>query len=379
MASRRPRVIMVSGSGPGFIDGVAHYTLQLVRALAEARPNWDWIWMGRRGKFFSCPYRREGRVRIIQPTHSWFPPYARLATATIRLLKPSILHIQDQIHSFFETGAATDIAGAANCPIAVTLHEYHNELPSVKNTAALIRIADFLAANDARTAQRAANFVGRPVDQTWWSPSNLLPATGFDVTAVNDLCVTFGLLSSIKKLETAYRALTEVRKAFPNLRWRIVGPFDPKNQPLHARLASEFKADWIEFTGSRDDPQDPILHRWLGEASVFLLPFADGASPRRGSLQTGWAFGLPVVTTPPTTPEPSIRDGENCLLASPDDANAWADRVRSILKDETLAARLRAGSRATADRFSWPRLAACHLVEYDRLLDSGRSDRSSAV
>jgi D-inositol-3-phosphate glycosyltransferase len=100
----------------------------------------------------------------------------------------------------------------------------------------------------------------------------------------------------------------------------------------------------------------------------MLLPFADGASTRRTTLQVAWAFGLPVVTTPPIEPTDAILDGENALLAPGDDPEAWASAVGRILTDPFLTGRLRAGSLRAADRFSWERLAAAHLAMYEALL-----------
>ena len=98
------------------------------------------------------------------------------------------------------------------------------------------------------------------------------------------------------------------------------------------------------------------------------LPFADGASLRRTTLQAAWAFGLPVVTTPPDRPTDAIADGENCVLVREPTPEAWAEALGRVLTDHALAGRLRAGSLAAAERFSWARLAAAHVEIYEGLL-----------
>ena len=81
-----------------------------------------------------------------------------------------------------------------------------------------------------------------------------------------------------------------------------------------------------------------------------------------------WAFGLPVITTPPPTANDAVIDGVNCLLVPEPTANAWAEAIRLVRSEPGLADRLRAGSLAAADRFSWKRLADLHLKLYDELL-----------
>ena len=99
----------------------------------------------------------------------------------------------------------------------------------------------------------------------------------------------------------------------------------------------------------------------------MLLPFADGASTRRGTLQVAWAFGIPTVTTPPREPTDAIVDGENVLLVC--EHKNWNDVVLGLLSDQGLADRLRAGGLKSAERFSWQRLANEHLSIYEAILD----------
>ena len=100
----------------------------------------------------------------------------------------------------------------------------------------------------------------------------------------------------------------------------------------------------------------------------MLLPFANGASVRRGTVQAAWALGLPVIMTPPAADEPAIVGGENCLLVRGAEAGAWAAAFERLLTDRELEALLRGGSLRTAADFSWARLAGEHLDLYDRLL-----------
>jgi hypothetical protein len=97
---RRRTILMVSGNGPPVIDGVGHYTARLLDALSEARPEWRWVWLRRKRRWFTAPATYSGRVTVLQPWHTWGKPGRWSAVAVARLLRPDITHLQEQINSF---------------------------------------------------------------------------------------------------------------------------------------------------------------------------------------------------------------------------------------------------------------------------------------
>jgi glycosyltransferase involved in cell wall biosynthesis len=359
---------MVSGNGPPVLDGVGHYTARLIAGLSEARPEWRWVWL-RRNRRFTAPLSCANGVMVLQPWHTWGKAGRQLAVAVARALRPDITHIQEQIHSFHETPAAAEILRAGRRRIA-TVHEIHPELKSCQWTGEAVRLADRVLTCDRFTAEKCIRYFGRDPDGVLWSPSNLRPSA--NPIRQRGLVVTFGFLSAIKGMTQLYEALGKARERVPHLRWRIVGPFYPDHDPHHATLATELRGDWIEFVGSREDLDDPVLRRWLSEAAVMALPFADGASARRGSLQAAWAFGLPVVTTPPPCPDDAVCPDENCLTVPLEDSDAWADGLVDVLSNTAIATRLSIGSCSAGERFSWTHLIERHLELYDSLLRRGR-------
>jgi glycosyltransferase involved in cell wall biosynthesis len=60
------------------------------------------------------------------------------------------------------------------------------------------------------------------------------------------------------------------------------------------------------------------------------------------------ALGRPVVASGRGGSSEYLRDGENCLIASPEDPAALAEAVRRLAGDEALRARLREGGALTA-------------------------------
>jgi glycosyltransferase involved in cell wall biosynthesis len=365
----RPRVLMVSGEAPPLVGGVGDCTAPLVDALAAARPGWRWSWLSRRPRALGAPVGRRGPVRMLRPAHRWDGPWASAAALAARLARPSLVHIQEELYSFFETDAPGRVARALRgVPLVLTVHEYHLDHPLAARTAELVRRADVVLANDRRMAERCARAAGRAPDRVLWSLNTVPPADpAWGVRPVPGRVTTFGFLNRLKGLEPLYRALRDLRGRHPGLHWKIIGPFHPGSNPDHAALARELAGDWVEFVGGLP-ARDRRLRVALAESSLMALPFADGASLRRTTLQAAWAAGLPVVTTPPDPPEPAILDGENCLLARDLTPAALAEPIARVLGDPALAARLRAGSLAAAERFSAARQAEAHLEIYEALL-----------
>jgi len=96
----------------------------------------------------------------------------------------------------------------------------------------------------------------------------------------------------------------------------------------------------------------------LKAVDVCVLPYRDGASLRRGSLHACLAHGRPIVTTHPAVETPELRDGENVLLANPQEIQSLADCVARLAGDPLLRVRLGKMASAQAKEFTWDRIAA---------------------
>lgn len=369
----RPRVLIISGSASDAICGVTDYTSRLIAELRRQRPEWDWLWLCRRSRWFHSPYVKAGGTRIIRPHHAWDSVGKALATRAERMLRPDLVHITDEIFAFHETDAAVVLAEAAGCPVITTLTEFHSELPSFRHTVALVERSRAIIASDTRTFERCSLVAGRTPDLLAWCPSNLIPSPTYAREPAPKFLITFGHINELKLLDIAFEAIRLLHPEERGLRWLIVGQFDPVTNRRHRDLQEKLRAPWVTFTGALKESEIENLFR---KTAVMLLPFADGASVRRGTLQAAWAFGLPVVTTAPGANEPAIRDDGNCLFAEINSPKSWADAIARVIDDPVLATRLSDEGFKTADSFSWDRLAKLHLNIYDRILDS-KHDRKA--
>ncbi len=220
------------------------------------------------------------------------------------------------------------------------------------------------------------------------------PPPNFDRTALRArlgvqsdeiLLCYFGFLNESKGGETLIRALAELPNAKLLMLGGQTGVSDPTNERYLARVKQLIddlhltpRVIWTDFM-----PQAQVSAHFCA-SDICVLPYRDGASYRRGTFMAALAHGMAIVTTaenltpnllPPSTMLemrigglPPLCDGENVVLVPPDAPHAIADAVRRIAANPELSEKLRRGARATAEFFTWDKIADAHLALYKQLL-----------
>jgi glycosyltransferase involved in cell wall biosynthesis len=121
------------------------------------------------------------------------------------------------------------------------------------------------------------------------------------------------------------------------------------------RVHADFPAQVRERVRVVPEYRHDELPGLLEGAQVLLsASLAEGFSL---ALPEAMACGLAPVATDIPGSRDVVRDGHNGLLVPPRDAEALAVALRRLLDDPALLARLRAEAHATAQAFSWERIA----------------------
>ena len=358
-------IVILSGSVDGLYDGVCHYSHRLIEALAEKKPNWNFYLLGRRNGRLHKPFFKKNNYWVLAPNHSW-PSLSGLEKLIARWLAPSILHIQEESYSYFHTDSALQLARAARCPVVTTLHEFHiGKVPDEQITTDLIKASSFVISNDQRNSDRCRDILHRKVDRQLWSGSTVSPLD-YEVPKNQFEIATFGHMS-LRDFSPILSALDKLKQKYEGLNWKIIGSFDPEKNQKHKEIKQVLDRPWIHFTGGFPDLESKAFRECIASSHLMILPYTDGASTRRSTLQVSWAFGLPTLTTPPPNPEEKIKDGENCLLIPLYDQDRWYQAIDRVFSERDLEKKLHQGSLSNSREMSWENLAKQHIDIYQSL------------
>jgi glycosyltransferase involved in cell wall biosynthesis len=153
----------------------------------------------------------------------------------------------------------------------------------------------------------------------------------------------------------------------------IVGDTRPDDEPYRTALRALAErlgiASAVVWAGGRTGEETSGI---LQSGDLYVVPYDDGASVRRGSLMAGLAHGLPVVSTCSRLESVYLKDGLNIALVPPKNADALASRITSLLMRPEEAAALGKAALALAEQFSWVAIARQTRAVYERVLSLSR-------
>ena len=186
----------------------------------------------------------------------------------------------------------------------------------------------------------------------------------------NDLLLGyFGFLNRSKGADVLIAALDLLVKAGTNAHLLMIGDRLGASDPTNASTLAEFEAAVaaaglaarVQWAGRLDDAAAGAA---LNAVDLLVLPFADGASLRRGTLMAGLANGCAIVTTEPQQPLPELVDGRDLCYAPPANPAALAAAIAGLAADPERRERLRTAARACSAQFGWDAIAQAHLALY---------------
>jgi D-inositol-3-phosphate glycosyltransferase len=180
-----------------------------------------------------------------------------------------------------------------------------------------------------------------------------------------------GRLQPLKGADVAIRAVARARALAPRITDDLVlavvgGPSGQNASYVDRlrRLASE------EGIGDRVTFLDPRPHEelpWVYPAAEVMLMPSRSESFGLAALEAQ-ACGVPVVAASVGGLRWVVEDGATGFLVPGHDPEAYARRLVEILADPSLAARMSAGARARARRFSWERTVDGVVDAYAELI-----------
>jgi len=402
---REPRVLFITGEFPPMQGGVGDCTNEIAKGLAALGAEARVLTSTRVSS--TMQWSVTGEFAILPIIREWGWSSLSAVTRVVREFAPGVVHIQYQTGAF-RMHPAIDLLPhylrrqkAISACVATTFHDLRVPylLPKAGPirewvTRVLARSSDVaIATNDEDYLKLETWNVKRlsliPIGSniTTTPPPNYQTnqwRARFGVAEKETLLCYFGFLNESKGGETLVRALAQVPNAKLLMIGGQVGASDATNaaylekvRGLISKLGLIERVIWTDYT-----PPEIVTANFLA-SDICVLPYRDGASYRRGTLMAALAHGLAVVTTTPRfpgvihpgtahqgrgeSPLPQLCDGENCLLVPPDDPTVLALAILRAAASPELRAKIGAGARKIAQRFTWDKIAQQHLELYQRV------------
>jgi phosphatidylinositol alpha-1,6-mannosyltransferase len=168
--------------------------------------------------------------------------------------------------------------------------------------------------------------------------------------------LTVGASAPHKGVDTAFRALAELRKGRPSLRYAVAGARQ-HTEALRRLADAHGVADRVVFIPDVTEAELPGLYR---AADLYL-----GVSRRDGRSVEGFgialaeasAAGLPVIAGRSGGIPELVRDGETGLLVDPERTGPLVQAIERLLDNPQLSRRLADAGRAEVERYyNWDRV-----------------------
>jgi glycosyltransferase involved in cell wall biosynthesis len=381
-----PRINLISPALPPKLNGIGDYTARLAECLARSAV---------RVKVLAGVGPQSEPIPGVEITHSFSPQQRRsvydVADAIIND-RPDWVILQFQQFAYGRWGLNPFLPRAMErvrrfCPrtrLAVMFHE--DFVPPINwkfvimriwqrwQFRALGRLADaVLFSIDPWVRRYRSWFPDKPVIHLPVGSNIPRVAIGLRQAkarlGIGDDCVVLGVFGAIhasRNIPWLQAAINTAERSGREAVLLYIGPDASRARELVAH---------IPVIAEGPLPPDEVSRR-LAAVDVYLAPFSDGVSTRRGSMMAGLQHGLATVGTRGELTDAMLgaEDGKALLLSDVGSVDAFARNVITLLADAHLRRRLGAAAQALYQReFAWPRIA-------DRLLSAlNRFDLSRAT
>ncbi|MEM7801842.1 MAG: glycosyltransferase family 4 protein [Chloroflexota bacterium] len=184
----------------------------------------------------------------------------------------------------------------------------------------------------------------------------------------------FGFIHPSKGADLLIKALFELSDRFHLLFiGGQTGSSDPHNtEPFYQELQQMIEGreleDRVHWSGFISDERVSAM---ITASDLFVLPYRDGASLRRGSLMAALAHGKAIITTMPLQADSFFKHGSNVHLIDQANANALAQAIKNVSQDSEYRAQLAANAQSAASQFNWAGIASKTEALYQRIHPDG--------
>jgi 1,2-diacylglycerol 3-alpha-glucosyltransferase len=191
-------------------------------------------------------------------------------------------------------------------------------------------------------------------------PDREFPRRAFGIPEDAPLVLYAGRLAREKNLELLFGGFARVARALPEARLLICGS-GPAEGEARALAAATGAGDRIVFAGFVPTDRMPAVY-----AAADVFAFASLTDTQGLVLTEAKAAGLPAVSVDAYGPGAVVKHGVDGFL-TPNDPEAFAEGLLTLLRNPDLAARMREAAVQEARRFSIEATAQAYEAVYDEV------------
>ncbi|MCB0211136.1 MAG: glycosyltransferase family 4 protein [Anaerolineae bacterium] len=297
----------------------------------------------------------------------WLLHYRHVKTI-LRQEKFDIIHLQEPLIPsltwWFLLLAAPHIATVG------TFHAYHEQPHWLYRRGRSI-FSQLFAKLDRLIAvsQPARDFAGRLFPGNYHIIPNGVDLNRFGrpcgphpQSATGEVTILFvGRPEPRKGFITLFEAFCTLQPCYPQLKLRVVGPFDDRQCRMYHYLAQTRGVAGLEFTGY---VAPEYLPHFYHQADIFCAP-STGCESFGIVLLEAMAAELPVVASDITGYRALVHHGQEGLLLPPGQADIWAAALRSLIEQPEQRQRMGQLGRMTATQYNWDYVVDQTLAVYN--------------
>ncbi|MCS3496313.1 glycosyltransferase involved in cell wall biosynthesis [Bradyrhizobium japonicum] len=371
------RIALIGNSLPRRC-GIATFTTDLQRAIANSRPNLvaSIVAMTDHGQAYVYPDSVALQIR-----DDSIESYRR-AAALLNAGRFDVACLQHEFGIFGgEAGShILELLSRLSMPVVTTLHTVLSE-PTPAQRAVMDRIVDMsskivVMANKGRELLCSVYRVpgekieiiahGVP-DFPFVEPDAAKARLGFSGRSV---ILTFGLLSPSKGIEIMIDAMPSILKQCPDAVYVVLGATHPNlvrdqgeayRESLMKRVRQFGVEDHVVFLDQFVD--QATLLEFISMCDIYVTPYLNEAQMTSGTLAYSFGLGKAVVSTPYWHARELLEDGRGALVAF-NDAPETGRTIAELLTDKPRRQAMREQAYAASRPMTWERTAERYMATF---------------
>ncbi len=379
--------------------GIATFTHDLHRAVADARPNLDTCVVAMNDARGTYDYPALVRVQVRGEVAGDY-------VQTAEFLNRSGLDLVSLQHEYGIFGGVAgshivELLSRLEMPVVTTLHTVlPNPSPAqrdvmsriIERSSKLVVMSEkgrkFLRTSHGVPAQNIDVIAHGIPDFPFLESAGAKQKLGFVGRTV---ILTFGLLSPSKGIETVIDAIPEIIQSCPTALYVVLGATHPNllrdqgetyRDSLIARVRALGVGDHVVFLNQFVD--QPTLLDFISMCDVYVTPYLNEAQMTSGTLAYSYGLGKAVVSTPYWHAKELLADGRGVLVPF-GNSDAIGREISALLVNDVHRHAMRKRAYAASRSMTWAQAARAYLTTFESALQplitnpTKPSDRQSST